>query len=82
VATARPPRVCFGKSAAWMPLGERAALDARLDVLRRRIEGLAQAHVVAAAVVLHQPLDVRRRRDLGALGFSVGTNVPSTRFAA
>jgi hypothetical protein len=49
-------------------VGEREPPDARLDVLRRGIEGLAELHVVAAAIVLEQLLDVGRRRDLGALG--------------
>ena len=49
-------------------VGRRTAHEARLDVLRGGVECLAQAHALAALVVRELCRDVRRRRDLGALG--------------
>jgi hypothetical protein len=49
-------------------VGQRAPDHARLDVLRRGIEGLTKAHALAALVAGERGLQVGRRRDLRALG--------------
>ena len=47
--------------------GQRAADDARLDVLRRRVERLARGHLACAGEALQDRRDVGRGRDLDPL---------------